>query len=153
MPLFIQWIINVFGLMVVVWVVPGIQSQHWLITVIAALVLGVFNIGLKPVILLLTLPINFSTLGIFTLFINGFMLYLVSRLIDGFSIANFSSAFWGALLLSMISFLLNLFVNPSHQFKFYFYGNKNMRSSPHDDVIDVEATTKDDDDKQRINFD
>ena len=75
---------------------------------VVALVLGIINAFLRPLIILITLPMNILTLGTLTLFINGALFYLVSKIVKGFVITGFWSAFWGYILFSIISFLLSL---------------------------------------------
>ena len=78
--------------------------------ILAAGILGVVNAVIRPVVLVLTLPINLLSLGLFTLVINAAMLRLVSLLVPGFVLEGFGSAFFGALMVSFVSWLLNLFV-------------------------------------------
>jgi putative membrane protein len=89
-------------------IVKGIEISDPWIVVVVAFVLGIINAFLRPLIILVTLPINILTLGIFTFFINGFLFYLVSKIVKGFTITGFWPAFFGALLFSIISFLLSL---------------------------------------------
>ncbi len=138
----IKWLVNIITLIVVINIVPGIHSDRLETTVVAALLLGLINAFLRPWVIAFTLPLTILTLGLFTLFVNGFMLYLVSKLVEGFAISNFWSAFWGALCFSVISFLLNIFISPQGGIQAYHYGYRSgSRSrSPHDhNVIDVEA--------------
>jgi putative membrane protein len=90
--------------------INGIRIQSATAGLLAAGILGVVNAVIRPVALILTLPINILTLGLFTLVINATMLKLVALLVPGFAIETFSAAFFGALLISIISWVLNLFV-------------------------------------------
>lgn len=135
----IKWAVNIIALVAVVNIVPGINVDRWQTTVITALIIGLINAFLKPFVLLYTLPLNIISLGLFTLVINGFMFYLVSKIINGFSIANFWNAFWGALLFSIISFLLNLFVSPKGRITLYSHKYKLPSGSKYNNVIDVEG--------------
>jgi len=103
-------LINTVALFLVSNIVHGITIEKWQTLILSAIVLSFINIFLKPVIKFITLPINILSLGIFTLFINAFLLYFVEKVVKGFYIANFSSAFIGALLLSLIYMLLEAFV-------------------------------------------
>ena len=78
----------------------------------AAIVLALVNTFLRPLVVILTLPINILTLGLFTLIINGAMLELVSWLIPAFHVDGFWTAVGGALVISIVSCLLNLFLRP-----------------------------------------
>jgi len=66
------------------------------------------NVFIRPILILLTLPINLVTLGFFTLFINGFIFWLASYIVKGFDIANFSAAFWAALIYLIIVMIVDL---------------------------------------------
>lgn len=138
------WIVNSIALILVVNFIPGIHSDHWSTSAVAALTLGIMNAFVKPVIILLTLPINVLSLGFFTLFINGFLLYLVSKFVIGFTIVNFSSAVFGALLFSVLTSLLGLVINPKGKVNFRFYNYSSRSSSRRDNTIDVEGKSKDD---------
>ncbi|MFA6033970.1 MAG: phage holin family protein, partial [Myxococcota bacterium] len=105
---FFNWFINVASLLVVVYLLPGIKFDQWHNAILAGLVLGIVNALLRPLIILLTLPINVLSLGIFTLFINGFMFFLASKLVSGFHVDSYWWAFLGAILFGIVSFLLNL---------------------------------------------
>ena len=108
--LLIKWLINSLAILIVTYIVKGIEVASPITAVVAAFVLGIINAFLRPFIILITLPINIFTLGLFTFFINGFLFYLVSKIIKGFVITGFWPAFFGALLFSTISFLLSLLV-------------------------------------------
>ena len=102
------WLINTTALLTVVHLVSGISIDRWQTTFVASLVIGLLNIFIRPVLIILTLPVNILTLGIFTLFINGFMFYLAAHLVRGFEVMGFGTAFLGAFVFSIITFLLNL---------------------------------------------
>ena len=109
---FVRWLLNGLGLVVAVAVVPGIRSSGWKTTAVAALVLGLLNTFIKPLLTLLTLPVNVLTLGLFTLVINGFLFYCTAWLVKGFFVDGFWHAFFGALVFSITVGLLNLLFNP-----------------------------------------
>jgi putative membrane protein len=107
-----HWLINSLGLLLVSKSIKGIEfhgagSQEAVTIFAAAAFLGLVNVALKPILLVLTLPINILSLGLFTLVINAACLSVVSWLVPGFEITGFWSAVLGALLLSLISMLLN----------------------------------------------
>ena len=114
--LLVRWLLNALALAVVAAVVPGIHADGVAPTLIAALVLGILNAIVRPILLLLTLPINILTLGLFTFVINAVMLLLTGSLVRGFTVDGFGAALLGALVLSLASFLLNLFVTDSGGF-------------------------------------
>ncbi|MCX6903412.1 MAG: phage holin family protein [Verrucomicrobia bacterium] len=102
-----RWIISTVAVLVAAKIVPGINYDRWDDLVVAALVLGILNSVLRPLILLLSLPLLVLTLGLFTLVINAGMLYLVHLLLPGFHVVGFWNAFFGALIISVVSLFLN----------------------------------------------
>lgn len=104
----LTWVLNAFALFFVMKLVPGIQIDHFSNLLIATLVLGLLNAFLRPLVILLTLPVNVMTLGLFTLVINGIMFYLAAYLVTGFHVTGFGAAFLAALLFSIFSFVLNM---------------------------------------------
>ena len=106
----VRWFINALAIFIVAHIVKGIEVSSTPIVLVIALVLGVINAFLRPLIILVTLPINILTLGLFTFFINGALFYLVSKIVKGFVITGFWPAFWGYILFSIISFLLSLLI-------------------------------------------
>lgn len=106
----LRWSINLLALVSAGILIDGIVIQSIGMGIVAAGILGVVNAVIRPVVLLLTLPINILTLGLFTLFINAAMLLLVAAIVPGFVIETFTAAFLGALLISLISWVLNIFV-------------------------------------------
>lgn len=138
---FVRWIVNIAALLVVAHVVSGIALDNFTTTITAALVLGLVNVFLRPLVILLTLPLSILSLGLFTLVINGLMFLFVSKLVRGFSVMDFWSAFWGAIIFSIVSFLLNLFITPQGRFgvNTYQYRYAKRNSPRSDDIIDIEA--------------
>lgn len=106
--LFLRWMLNSFALFFVINLLPGIRIDRFRDLLIGALVIGLLNTFLRPVVILLTLPVTVVTLGLFTLVINGLMFYLTAHLVEGFHVAGFGTAFLAALLFSLISFVLSL---------------------------------------------
>ena len=104
--------INALALVVVDAIFRGIWFDNDKATIAAAVVLALVNTYLRPLVVVLTLPINVLTLGLFTLVINALMLELVSWVIPSFHVEGFWTAVGGALIISMISFLLNWFLKP-----------------------------------------
>jgi putative membrane protein len=104
--------INALALLVVTSIFQGIHFDNNQAMIAAAVVLALVNAYLRPIVVILTLPINIITLGLFTFVINAGMLELVSWLIPAFHIKNFWTALGGAFVISVISFLLNWFLRP-----------------------------------------
>ena len=107
-----QWLVNALGLVIVSRAVKGIQFQgdgmESALTVLgASAVLGLLNLLLKPLLVLITLPISILSLGLFLLVINAVVLLATASLVHGFEVQGFSSALWGSLLLSLLSLVLS----------------------------------------------
>ena len=113
--LLIKWIINSLAILIVTYIVKGIEVASPMTVIVVAFVLGIINAFLRPLIILITLPITIFTFGLFTFFINGSLFYMVSRIVKGFVITGFWSAFFGSILFSIISLLLSLLVNEKGQ--------------------------------------
>ncbi len=107
MKLFIKWFIATVAVILTSYLLPGVELKNFWVAILVALVLGLINISLKPVLFILTLPINILTLGLFTLVINALSIKIASWLVDGFSIVNFWTALWFSIVLSIFSFILN----------------------------------------------
>lgn len=121
----LRWSMNLLALVVAAALIRGIRIQSIEMGILAAGILGVVNAVIRPVVLLLTLPINLLTLGLFTLVINAAMLKLVSALVPGLVIESFSAAFFGALIISLTSWLLNLFIGGDGKVVFIRKAGKN----------------------------
>lgn len=103
----IRWVLFALALLFVAWVVPGISFVSFAAAMWAALVMGIVNVFIRPIFLILTLPINFLTLGLFTFIINALMFLFVAKLVPGFMVAGFVAALLGSLLLSILSAFIN----------------------------------------------
>uniref|UniRef100_A0A831UEE5 Phage holin family protein n=1 Tax=Geobacter metallireducens TaxID=28232 RepID=A0A831UEE5_GEOME len=110
--LVLKLIVNAVALYAVVRLVPGIGVAGTGTLFMAALVLGFLNAVLRPVLSFFALPVTVLTLGLFTFVINGLVFALAAWLVPGFSVAGIGSAILGALLFSIISFVLNLIARP-----------------------------------------
>lgn len=104
-----RWLINAILLMLIPYIVPGINVQSFWTALVAALILAFINAIIRPILILLTLPINLLTLGLFVLVINGLMFWLVSTIVKGFTVTGFWPAFFAALVFSVFSLALNYF--------------------------------------------
>lgn len=107
MYLLLRWLISALSLILVTYIVPGIKVQSFYTALIAALVLGLVNSLIRPVLLLLTLPVNILTLGLFTLVINALLFWLAATIVKGFGVDGFWPAFWGAIVMSIVSWVLS----------------------------------------------
>ncbi|MCL1787356.1 MAG: phage holin family protein [Defluviitaleaceae bacterium] len=99
----IRWILSVVFLYVLSFLFSGIEISTFFAAVVAAAVLGLISVTVKPLLQIISLPITFLTLGLFYLVVNGLMLWLVSALVPGFSISGFWTAFFAAIVLSLLN--------------------------------------------------
>jgi putative membrane protein len=118
MPFLVRWLVNAAALWVATQIVSGVTYSGGALPLLGvALVFGVVNAVIRPVLKILTFPIIILTLGIFALIINGLMLMLTSALSSalglGFHVRGFWAAFWGALVVSLVSTILSLFIRDS----------------------------------------
>ena len=108
--LVIRWLVSAVALYLTSLIVRGIEIQGVLPLLFATITIGVLNAFVRPVVLLLTLPLNVLTLGLFTLVVNAAMLWMASQVVIGFSVRGFWSALGGWLLMSFFTFLINLLI-------------------------------------------
>jgi putative membrane protein len=107
MRLLIVWLINAAALLAVPWLIHSIRIDSLAAALVAALLLGLVNAVLRPLLVLLTLPVTILSLGLFIFVINGLLFMLVAAFVPGFNVAGLGSAILGALLYSVISWLLS----------------------------------------------
>lgn len=111
--LLLVWILNAVALLVVAYLLPGIAVASFGSAMIAALVLGLLNSLVRPVLVILTLPITVVTLGLFLLVLNALLFWFAGSILKGFEVAGFGWALLGALVYSIVAGLLaNLLVAP-----------------------------------------
>ena len=106
MRLFVTWLINAAALFAVPYLMQSIRIDSFVVALIAALVLGLFNTLIRPLLVLLTLPVTLLSLGLFIFVLNGLLFWAAAHFIDGFQVAGFWSAVGGAILYSVISWAL-----------------------------------------------
>jgi putative membrane protein len=110
----IRWFITTLAVMAAAWVLPGISYEHKMGVLLAAsLLLGIINAFVRPVLLLLSLPFIIVTMGLFIFVLNALLLLLVSSLVPPFRVDGFWNAFFGAILISLVSWLLSAFFRTS----------------------------------------
>lgn len=107
---FWRWFLNAVALSFTAYILEGINIDSFAAALVAALVWGFVNTVIRPLINLITLPINIMTVGLFTFVVNGFLLWLVADVVKGFSIENIWVGIIGALLLSVISSVLSALI-------------------------------------------
>ena len=111
MGLLLRWLILSFAIMVAAYLFAGIHVGGFGSALFAALILGILNAFFRPILLILTLPINVLTLGLFTFVINALLLMMTSGVIGGLVVESFGSALLGSLIISLVSWLLSSFIN------------------------------------------
>ena len=106
----VRWVVNALAVMLAAYLVPGVSVRDFWSALIAAVVIGLVNAIVRPLAIILTLPINIITLGLFTLVINALMFWLASSIVPGFHVDGFWPAFGGALVFWAVSWLSNAFL-------------------------------------------
>lgn len=130
--LIIRWLILTFAITIASYLIEGIRISGFFSAVFTAALLGILNTFLRPILLILTLPFNVLTLGLFTFVINAFLLMMASGVIPGFEVSGFFPAILGALIISIINWILNTLIRDISE-----------NGDVDEDIIDLEK--KDDD--------
>jgi putative membrane protein len=108
----VRWFILTAAIIVASYLLDGIQVKGFLSAFFAAAILGVLNAFFRPILIILTLPINILTLGLFTFIINALLLKMASGVISGFDVRGFWAAVFGSIIISVVSWALNSFISP-----------------------------------------
>jgi len=108
-----RWAITTVAVMVASSIIHGIRYDSVASLIGAALLLGILNAFLRPILLILSAPLILLTLGLFILVVNGLMLFVVPGIVIGFHVDGFWSAFWGAIIISIVSWMLSAFFRGS----------------------------------------
>jgi putative membrane protein len=109
--IFLRWLALTLAILLASHLITGIEASGFGAAFFAAAILGILNAFFRPILILLTLPINILTLGLFTFVINAIMLMMVSGVITGFTVRGFGPALLGSLLISLVSWLLTSLVS------------------------------------------
>ena len=109
--LLVRWLLLTISIIVTSYLVDGIHVTSFFAAFFAAAVLGILNALFRPILIIITLPINILTLGLFTFVINALLLKMASGVVPGFYVDGFWSAVFGSLIISLVSWVLNSFVN------------------------------------------
>jgi putative membrane protein len=110
MSFLIHWLIRAVAIVITAYLLPGVRLSGFLAALVAAIVLGLVNTFIRPLLLLLTLPLNILTLGLLTFVINALVILLTSALVPGFNVAGFWWALLFSLVLSIINYALSFIV-------------------------------------------
>ena len=110
MRILLVWLLNTLALIAVAYLMPAITVTSFWSALVAALILGLVNAVIRPVLILLTLPVTVVTLGLFILVINGLLFWFVGSFVEGFVVQGFWAGFFGAILFSIVSWALSALV-------------------------------------------
>lgn len=110
MKLLLRWIFNAGAMLLIARYIDGIELTGLYAALITVLILGLVNAAIKPFLILLTLPVNILTLGLLTFVINSFLFWLTGTIVDGFEVTWFFPALWGAILMSIASWIIVSFL-------------------------------------------
>lgn len=127
----IKWLALTASIMITSYLIDGISVDGISSAFLAAAVLGILNVFLRPIALILTLPVNILSLGLFTFVINALMLIITSKLIPGFNVDGFWAAVIGSLLISIVSWVINMFTSEK-------VSVKNVKNNLNSGYIDLE---------------
>jgi putative membrane protein len=110
MTLLVVWLINTLALILVAYLMPSISVSSFWSALLAAALLGLVNTFIRPILILLTLPVTILTLGLFIFVINGLLFWFVGSILQGFVVASFWAGFFGAIIYSIISWALSALI-------------------------------------------
>jgi putative membrane protein len=108
MKIIARWLLLAAALLLVAYLYPGVSVTNFTSALIAAFVLGLFNTLLRPLLVLLTLPVTLITLGLFLFVINALMFYFAARVLDGFNVTGFTAALIGSILYSLCGMVIDV---------------------------------------------
>ncbi len=108
MKIILRWLLLAAALLLVAYLYPGVSVTSFTAALIAAFVLGLFNTLLRPLLVLLTLPVTLITLGLFLFVINALMFYFAARVLDGFNVSGFTAALIGSILYSLCGMVIDV---------------------------------------------
>jgi putative membrane protein len=133
MGIFIRWLILTAAIIAASYLIDGIRISGFFSAFCAAAVLGILNALFRPILFILTLPINIMTLGLFTFVINALLLKMASGVIPGFDVHGFWSAVFAALIISGVNWILSSFINEQGRI-----ARVEKRETEEEDYIDLE---------------
>jgi len=123
----VRWLVLTAAIIVASYALDGIQVKGFLSAFFAAAILGVLNAFFRPILIILTLPINILTLGLFTFIINALLLKMASGVISGFDVRGFWAAVFGSVIISVVSWALNSFISPKGRVEYIDLKKKDDR--------------------------
>ena len=107
----VRWLVQTAAITIAAYLLDGIHVEGFFSAFFAAVILGILNAFFRPILIIITLPVNILTLGLFTFVINALLLMMVSGVIPGFEVHGFWSAVFGSLIISLVSWFLSSFIN------------------------------------------
>lgn len=108
--LLLRWLLSALALLAVAYIYPGVKVESFFAAAVAALVLGLVNALVRPVLVILTLPVTIVTLGLFLFVINALLFWAVASVVPGFTVTGFGAALLGSILYSVASLAINALV-------------------------------------------
>ena len=115
LSLLARWLLNAAALLLVAYLYPGVAVETFFAALIAALVLGLVNAVVRPILVLLTLPVTILTLGLFLFVINALLFWLVAEIVQGFRVTGFGAALVGSILYSLITLVTSWLLFPGRK--------------------------------------
>ena len=115
LSLLARWIVNAAALLLIAYLYPGVAVQSFFAAAVAALVLGLVNAVVRPILILLTLPVTILTLGLFLFVVNALMFWLVAEIVPGFGVSGFVAALVGSILYSLITLITSWLLFPARK--------------------------------------
>jgi putative membrane protein len=123
----LTWLLNAVALLLLPEVITGLEVASYTAALVTALLLGLINTLIRPILILITLPITLLTLGLFTLVINALLFWGVSGLVSGVVVAGFWPAFWSALLYSILTWLVGIALSDDKEVRIHVAGSRDRR--------------------------
>lgn len=117
MNFLVKTLITAFAVVITSYLLPGVMVENFIAALVAAFILGVLNMVLKPLLIILTIPVTIMSLGLFLLVINAFIIQLVDVIVPGFAVDTFWWALLFSIILSLVSWVLELPVRPRNQYR------------------------------------
>jgi putative membrane protein len=120
LKLALQWLLNAIALMLLPELISGLHVDSYTAALVTALLLGLINALIRPILILITLPITLLSLGLFTLVINALLFWAVASLVGGVHVDDFWTAFWSALLYSLLTWLVSAALADRNERRMHF---------------------------------
>ena len=115
LKILLKWLVNAVAIMIAAQILSGVSLASFWTAIILVVVIGLINAVIRPILIILTLPINVLTLGLFTLVINALLVLLASSVLPGFVVASFWQAMLFSVLVSIFSYILSIFVDTNEK--------------------------------------